>query len=230
MQLELSTFKKDEAAQPPTPPECLAFLAGRALPYQPKLPNAKKHVPHPRSKYRVGEGSNQRGQQALMATDKRDVRETAGESGGGAQLPPWATNTPSLRKAARPIPPPERESKKMYKETRASWVTRTPACNISDLSSSAKGGGGRSQVLNPSTRNWEKALRRRRLRNENTPPSAPKTEQGPQKSPNIWGMRPSWSADRCQGRWAGPDQKSGSREGEDSGAKLSGFKLHSANY
>lgn len=93
-----------------------------------------------------------------------------------------------------------------------------------------KGGGGRSQVLNPSTRNWEKALRRRRLRNENTPPSAPKTEQGPQKSPNIWGMRPSWSADRCQGRWAGPDQKSGSREGEDSGAKLSGFKLHSANY
>lgn len=29
--LEPSTFKKEEAAQPPTPPECLAFLAGRAL-------------------------------------------------------------------------------------------------------------------------------------------------------------------------------------------------------
>lgn len=29
-QLEPSTFKKEEAAQPPTPPECLAFLAGRA--------------------------------------------------------------------------------------------------------------------------------------------------------------------------------------------------------
>lgn len=28
VQLEPSTFKKEEAAQPPTPPECLAFLAG----------------------------------------------------------------------------------------------------------------------------------------------------------------------------------------------------------
>lgn len=35
----------------------------------------------------------------------------------------------------------------MYKETRASWVTRTPACNISDLSSSAKGGGGKESSL-----------------------------------------------------------------------------------
>lgn len=31
VQLEPSTFKKEEAAQPPTPPECLAFLAGMAL-------------------------------------------------------------------------------------------------------------------------------------------------------------------------------------------------------
>lgn len=33
VQLEPSTFEKEEAAQPPPPPECLAFLAGRALPW-----------------------------------------------------------------------------------------------------------------------------------------------------------------------------------------------------
>lgn len=48
VQSEPSTFKKEEAAQPPTPPKCLAFLAGRALPDQLKPPNVKQHVPHPR--------------------------------------------------------------------------------------------------------------------------------------------------------------------------------------
>lgn len=45
VQLELSTFKKDEAAQTPTPPEYLAFL-GSPLTSQ-KLSNAKEHVPYP---------------------------------------------------------------------------------------------------------------------------------------------------------------------------------------
>lgn len=71
VQSELSTFKEDEAAQPPTPPECLAFPTGRALPRQAKTTQSQRPRSPLQDLNRVGKWSNQKVWPALTAMDKR---------------------------------------------------------------------------------------------------------------------------------------------------------------
>ena len=129
MQSKLSTFKEDEAAQPPTPPECLAFLTGRALPWPAKTTQSQR----PRSPFqrlnRVGKWSNQKVCPALIAMDKRYRLGDAWRR--CTQLPPLATNNPALRKVVSPIPSWGRQSRKMNMETRGSWVTNS--CSMKRL-------------------------------------------------------------------------------------------------
>lgn len=151
VQSELSTFK-DEAAQPPTPPECLAFLTGRALPWPAKTTQSQR----PRSPFqrlnRVGKWINQKVCPALIAMDKRRC----------IQLPPLATNNPALRKVISPIPSWGRESRKINMETPDSWITTAAVWNVSGLKiqpSKRQKKKKRVQPLKRPRKNWERPLR-----------------------------------------------------------------------
>lgn len=88
--LEPSAFKKEEAAQPPTPPKCLAFLAGSALPW----PAQTIQSPRPRSPTqdleRVGKWSK-KGRRALIVRAKRYRHGDSWRKGKGRSGPAFSS-------------------------------------------------------------------------------------------------------------------------------------------